>query len=59
MAKSLTLQALEKDKVELSQKMQALQRQLSNMQVQLYRLDGALGYIEDNIKSIKGVEEKC
>jgi len=55
--KSLTLKSLEKDKADLEGKMQTLQRQISSAQVQLYRLDGALGYVIDNIKALKEKED--
>lgn len=54
MAKNLTLKSLEKDKEQLEAMMKRLQQQIAQSQVQLYRWDGALGFIVDNIKRIKG-----
>jgi len=53
----LNLKELEKDKKEIEQATVNLKEQLTQQQIQLYRLDGALGYINDNIKKIKEVEE--
>ncbi len=53
----LTLKSFEKDKAELEQKIQTLREQVNNAQVQLCRFDGALGYINDNIKKLKEVED--
>ena len=52
MAESLTLQALEKDRG----KIQVL---IQQTQIQLYRLDGILGYINDNVKALTEEENKC
>lgn len=48
--KSLTLKQLEADKEKLT-------TMIKQTQIQLYRLDGALGYVQDNIKAIKGEEK--
>ena len=53
----LNLKQLEKDKQELEQTMDKLRQQILNQQIQLYRLDGALGYINDNITHIKEVKK--
>jgi len=53
----LNLKELEKDRQKIEQAIVNLKEQLAQHQVQLYRLDGALGYINDNIKKIKEVEE--
>jgi len=54
MAKSLTLKSLEKDKQVLEEKIGVLRQQMNQAQAQLLRLDGALGYINDNIKQLGG-----
>ena len=54
---SLTLQALEKDKAELEQKIKTLQKQIATAQIQLYRFQGALGYINDNIQKPTEVKD--
>ena len=51
MAKSLTLKQLEKDKGQI-------ETMITQTQVQLYRLDGILGYINDNIKALKKEDKK-
>ena len=47
--KSLSLKALEKDKERINQ-------MIAKTQIQLYRLDGILRYLEDNIKALKEVK---
>lgn len=44
--KSLRLKDLEKDRERITELLQ-------QTQIQLYRLDGALGYLNDNIKTLK------
>ena len=56
MAKSLTLKILQKDKGQIEVMMQTLQQEINKQQIQLYRLDGILGYLIDNIGKIR--EEK-
>lgn len=53
----MDIEQLKKDKADLEKKIQGLQRQITNAQIQLYRLDGALGYINDNIKELKEAED--
>ena len=50
--KSLTLRKLEQDKTNLEQMIKQTQNQLNQLQVQILRLDGALSYINDNIKEL-------
>ena len=50
--KSLTLRKLEQDKTNLGQMIRQTQNQLNQLQVQILRLDGALSYINDNIKEL-------
>jgi len=55
--KSVSLKELGKDKRAIEQTMEKLRQQILNQQIQLYRLDGALGYINDNITQIKEVKK--
>jgi len=48
--KSLILKDLEKDRERIIQLMQ-------QTQIQVYRLDGILGYLNDNIKALKGEQK--
>ena len=57
MRKSLTLKELEKDKKQVEGMMKKLQQEIAQAQIQLYRLDGSLGYLIDNIKKLKGVKD--
>ena len=55
--KSLTLKKLEQDKVKLEGLIRQTQQQIAQFNAQALRLDGALGYINDNIKEIKEAED--
>ena len=46
----LTLEKLEEDKVQLEQSFE-------QAKAQLYRIDGALSYVNDNIKKLKEEED--
>ena len=54
--KSLTLKDLERDKKQIEDRMQKIRGQITQLQVQLYRLDGVMGYLQDNIKKMEGKE---
>ena len=49
--KSLSLKDLERDKKQV-------EAMLQRTQIQVYRLDGILGYLDDNIKALKQEDKK-
>lgn len=51
--KSLTVKKLEEDKVTLEQMIKQAQEQVAQWNTKLLQLDGALAYINDNIKKLK------
>ena len=53
--KSLTLKKLEEDKEKLEKLMQELSQRVSQAQTQFVGFQGALAYINDNIKQLKEV----
>ena len=59
MAKSLTLKKLEQDKAEIEKIMKQAHQEIQQLRTQILRLDGALGYVKDNIKNLteKEVQE--
>ena len=55
--KSLTLKRLEEDKKKLEITISKMEMQINQLTSNHLRYLGALGYIEDNIKQIKEVED--
>jgi len=51
--KSLTVKKLEEDKQTLEQMIKQAQEQITQWNTKLLQLDGALAYINDNIKKLK------
>jgi len=51
--KSLTVKKLEEDKQTLEQMIKQAQEQVTQWNTKLLQLDGALAYINDNIKKLK------
>ena len=54
--KSLTLKRLEEDKAKVGNMVAQFEQQINNLTANRLRCLGVLGYIEDNIKRIKEVE---
>ena len=54
---NLNLKKLKRDKEKLEKLIGQSREQISQLNIQVLRLDGALGYVLDNIKEIEGVED--